>query len=100
MAAGQTIHKQRQVKRTNNRLKNEQLRAKGQHPKQLRAKAQEERANVNKALGRRHGQKVDIQTARQAEEIYGVKFRPSMIRDGVRRGEDKDVADLRESVKK
>ena len=36
MAVGQTIHPQRRVKRARNKSKNEQLRAKNQHPKQLR----------------------------------------------------------------
>ena len=36
MAVGQTIHPQRRVKRAANKAKNEELRAKNQHPKQLR----------------------------------------------------------------
>lgn len=38
MAVGQTIHPQRRVKRAANKAKNEELRAKNQHPKQLRNK--------------------------------------------------------------
>ena len=37
-------------KRVKNRVKNENLKAKGQHPKQLRAKAQEERHLENKKI--------------------------------------------------
>ena len=36
------------AKRARNKSKNEQLKAKGQHPKQLRAKAQEDRHKANK----------------------------------------------------
>ena len=35
-------------KRVKNRVKNEQLKAKGQHPKQLRAKKQEDQAKANR----------------------------------------------------
>ena len=38
------------AKRTRNKSKNENLKAKGQHPKQLRAKAQEERHLENKKI--------------------------------------------------
>lgn len=36
------------AKRARNKSKNENLKAKGQHPKQLRAKAQEDRHQANK----------------------------------------------------
>ena len=38
------------AKRTRNKSKNDQLKAKNQHPKQLRAKAQEERHRENKVF--------------------------------------------------
>lgn len=68
------------AKRARNKTKNEQLKAKGQHPKQLRAKKQEDRAKINKGLGRKHGQKVDPNTADVARAVFGVKFRPSLIK--------------------
>ena len=47
------------AKRARNKYKNENLKAKGQHPKQLRAKAQEDRHKENKVF----------------VEIYGFKNR-------------------------
>ncbi len=53
-------------KRVKNRVKNEQLKARGQHPKQLRAKAQEERHLENKVF-------VDIYGFKNRKQIH--KFR-------------------------
>ena len=68
------------AKRARNKSKNEQLKAKNQHPKQLRAKAQEDRKKINKALGRRHGHKVSEHDAQLAREVFGVEFKPSLIK--------------------
>ena len=68
------------AKRARNKSKNENLKAKGQHPKQLRNKAQEHRAVINKVLGRRHGHKVSEHDALTASAIFGVEFKPSMIK--------------------
>ena len=66
--------------RNKNKNKNEQLKAKGQHPKQLRAKAQEDRQKLNKALGRRHGHKVSEHDAQLSRAVFGVEFKPSLIK--------------------
>ena len=68
------------AKRARNKSKNENLKAKGQHPKQLRAKAQEDRQKINKALGRRHGHKVSEHDAQLAHAVFGVEFKPSLIK--------------------
>ena len=68
------------AKRARNKNKNEQLRAKGLHPKQLRAKAQEDRQKLNKALGRRHGHKVSEHDAQLARDVFGVEFKPPLIK--------------------
>ena len=68
------------LKRQKNKSKNENLKAKGQHPKQLRAKAQEDRQKINKALGRRHGHKVSEHDAQLSRAIFRVEFKPSLIK--------------------
>ena len=68
------------AKRVRNKNKNESLKAKGQHPKQLRAKAQAERQKINKILGRRHGHKVSENDADLARAVFGVEFKPSLIK--------------------
>ena len=68
------------AKRARNKSKNEQLKAKNQHPKQLRAKAQAERQKINKGLGRRHDHKVSENDADLARAVFGVEFKPSLIK--------------------
>lgn len=59
-------------RRIANKQKNDQLRAKGQHPKQLRQKADEERAKINKALEHNHKKKWTKNEAALARAIFGV----------------------------
>ena len=61
-------------RRIANKQKNDQLRAKGQHPKQLRQKANEERAKINKALNHDHKKKWDDDMAENAYVIFGVEI--------------------------
>ena len=79
-ASKRMMNPNNKAKRQRNLAKNERLKANGQHPKQLRAKAQEDRQKVNKALGRRHGHKVSKHDAQQAHAIFGVEFKPSLIK--------------------
>ena len=58
------------AKRARNKSKNEQLRAKNQHPKQLRQKANEERARINKALNHNHKKKWCDDMAENASVIF------------------------------
>ena len=61
-------------RRIANKSKNEQLKAKGKHPKQLRQKANEERAKINKALNHDHKKKWDNNMADTAYAIFGVEI--------------------------
>ena len=79
-ASKRMMNPNNKAKRVRNKSKNEQLKAKGQHPKQLRAKVQEDRQNINKTLGRRHGHKVSEHDARMARAVFGVEFKPSLIK--------------------
>ena len=79
-ASKRMMNPKNKEKRARNKSKNENLKAKGKHPKQLRAKAQEERKNINKTLGRRHGHKVSVHDAQLASAIFGVEFKPSLIK--------------------
>lgn len=79
-ASKRMMNPNNKAKRARNKTKNEQLRAKNQHPKQLKDKIQKDRQNVNKALTRRHGHKVSEYDAQLAYANFGVEFRPSLIK--------------------
>lgn len=59
-------------RRIANKQKNEQLRAKGQHPKQIRQKVNEMRAKINKALEHDHKKKWTKHEAALALAAFGV----------------------------
>ena len=61
-------------RRIANKQKNDQLRARGQHPKQLRQKADEERAKINKAFGHNHKKKWSAGQADAAYVMFGVEI--------------------------
>ena len=65
MAVGQTIHPQRRVKRAANKAKNEELRAKNQHPKQLR-----NAANQMLHITKEHHGGLDRAERRYLEKYY------------------------------
>ena len=67
-------------KRIRNKAKNESLRAKNEHPKQMKDMNQKYQQNINKTLTRRHGHKVSEYDAQLAHAIFGVEFRPSLIK--------------------
>ena len=71
MAVGQTIHPQRRVKRAANKAKNEELRAKNQHPKQLR-----NAANQMLHITKEHHGGLD-----RAERRYLEKYMPGRVGD-------------------
>ena len=68
-------------RRIANKQKNEQLRAKNQHPKQLRQKANEERARINKALNHDHKKKWTKHEAALALAVFGVEIPARRIVD-------------------
>ena len=61
-------------RRIANKQKNDQLRAKGQHPKQLRQKANEERAKINKVVEHNHKKKWTNDEADAAYVMFGVEI--------------------------
>ena len=69
------------AKRARNKAKNEQLKAKGLHPKQLRAKAQEDRHQANKsemeALGLKN--RKQVHKHRQVQKRAGVDPAPASL---------------------
>ena len=65
-ASKRMMNPNNKAKRARNKTKNEQLKAKGQHPKQLRAKAQEDRHRETKVF-------VDIYGFKNRKQIH--KFR-------------------------
>ena len=98
MAVGQTIHPQRRVKRAANKAKNEELRAKNQHPKQLR-----NAANQMLHITKEHHGGLDRAERRYLEKYYpgqlamnftgGLsneerKYRARKLRDDIRRTKD------------
>ena len=95
MAVGQTIHPQRRVKRAANKAKNEELRAKNQHPKQLR-----NAANQMLHITKEHHGGLDRAERRYLEKYYpgelAMNFTGAISSDERRRrGEN-----LREVVKR
>ena len=61
-------------RRIANKQKNEQLRAKNQHPKQIRQKVNDMRAKLNKALEHDHKKKWTKDEAALARAVFGVEI--------------------------
>ena len=67
------------LKRQKNKSKNELLKAKGQHPKQLRNKENERRADNNQAMSHNHTPKWTHNDAETARKVFGAKIGPNRV---------------------